>query len=61
MSFVDPFLLTVTLVMTILLIIGNIYFIAKLLFKRVSKLSYIRQKWYYKDIGYEKASCLPNQ
>ena len=29
MAFVDPFLLAVTLVMTVLLIIGNIYFIAK--------------------------------
>ena len=29
MAFVDPFLLTVTLVMTILLIVGNIYFVAK--------------------------------
>ena len=29
MAFVDPFLLTVTIVMTILLIVGNIYFIAK--------------------------------
>ena len=29
MSFVDPFLLTVTLVMTIILIVGNLYFVAK--------------------------------
>lgn len=29
MTFVDPFLLTVTLVMAILLVVGNIYFIAK--------------------------------
>lgn len=29
MAFVDPFLLTVTLVMTILLVVGNIYFVAK--------------------------------
>lgn len=29
MTFVDPFLLTVTLVMTILLIVGNVYFVAK--------------------------------
>lgn len=29
MTFVDPFLLTVTIVMTVLLIIGNLYFIAK--------------------------------
>ena len=29
MSFVDPFLLTVTLVMTVILIVGNIYFVAK--------------------------------
>ena len=29
MAFVDPFLLTVTLVMTILLIVGNLYFVAK--------------------------------
>lgn len=29
MSFTDPFLLTVTIIMTIVLIIGNIYFIAK--------------------------------
>lgn len=29
MAFVDPFLLTVTLVMTIMLVVGNIYFVAK--------------------------------
>lgn len=29
MAFVDPFLLTVTLVMSVILIIGNIYFVAK--------------------------------
>ena len=29
MAFVDPFLLTVTLVMTILLIVANLYFVAK--------------------------------
>ena len=29
MAFVDPFLLAVTLVMTIILIIGNLYFVAK--------------------------------
>ena len=29
MAFVDPFLLTVTLVMSVLLIIGNVYFVAK--------------------------------
>ena len=29
MAFVDPFLLIVTLVMTVLLIIANIYFVAK--------------------------------
>ena len=29
MAFVDPFLLAVTLVMTIILIVGNLYFVAK--------------------------------
>jgi hypothetical protein len=29
MAFVDPFLLVVTLVMTCLLIVGNLYFVAK--------------------------------
>ena len=29
MAFVDPFLLAVTLVMTVVLIIANIYFVAK--------------------------------
>jgi hypothetical protein len=29
MAFVDPFLLAVTLVMTVILIIGNLYFVAK--------------------------------
>ena len=29
MSFVDPFMLTVTLVMGVLLTVGNIYFVAK--------------------------------
>ena len=28
MAFVDPFMLTVTLVMTVLLILGNMYFVA---------------------------------
>ena len=29
MAFVDPFLLTVTLVMSVILIVGNLYFVAK--------------------------------
>jgi len=29
MAFVDPFLLAVTLIMTILMIVGNLYFVAK--------------------------------
>ncbi len=29
MAFVDPFLLVVTLVMSILLVVGNLYFVAK--------------------------------
>ena len=29
MTFVDPFLLIITLVMTLILVIGNVYFVAR--------------------------------
>ena len=29
MAFVDPFLLAVTIIMTLILIVGNLYFVAK--------------------------------